>query len=54
MSQQVRRHVEQLLQLGRRRLAQQQCVDDAQPPGIAQGGVHGSAPHQPGRPLSLH
>ena len=54
VGEQVRRHVEQTLQLGRGRLTQQERVDDGQPAGFAQGGVHCGAPHQPTIPLSLH
>ena len=54
VGEQVRRHVEELLQLGRGRLTQEERVDDGQPSRFAQGGVHGSAPHQPTVPLSLH
>ena len=39
MGEQVRRHAEQSLQLGRRGLAQQQRVDDREPAGIAERGM---------------
>jgi hypothetical protein len=54
VGEQVRRHVEELLQLGRGRLTQEKRVDDGQPSGFAQSGVHGSAPYQLAVPLSFH
>jgi hypothetical protein len=40
VSEQVRRHLEQFLQLRGGRFAQGQGVDDRQPGRVAQGGVH--------------
>jgi hypothetical protein len=54
MSEQVRRHRQKPLQLGRGRLAEQERIDDRQPPRITQGRVHGSPPHQLAISLRSH
>ena len=54
VSEQVRRHGQQPLQLGRGGLAQHERVDDGQPPRLTQGGVHGSSTHHVVVPLSSH
>jgi len=54
VGQQVRRHRQQALQLGRgRRLTPEQRIDDRQPPRITQRRVQGRPPRQPAL-LSVH
>ena len=53
MGQQVRGHREQALQLRRRRLPEQQRIDDRQPTRLPERGVHGRPPGQV-TPLNRH
>jgi hypothetical protein len=46
VGQQVRRHREQALQLRRRRLPEQQRIDDRQPTRIPERGMHGHSLRQ--------
>ena len=54
VSEQVRRHGQELLQLGRGGLTQHERVDDGQPSRLTQGGVHGSSTHHAVVPFSFH